>query len=238
MAMGQSYFIWNGIDSRAQGIMLRRAAPLIRPEERVKHTTIPGLSGDLTEIEGEHVYNSYIQTIEMSVRYGTQVKAIFDWLRGAGYVTFSGDPDKRQQARVIGAVTLEKVSRNMDHWSGSVQFYCQPLKQRIYDIAETMTAAGTIRNNGDVACRPIILATPGSGASTMDITVNGKTLTLTGVDGIRRIDCQAQEITNAEKTALYTVKSGGPFPVLEQGVNEISGSGWARLDIYKNERFL
>lgn len=236
--MGQSYFIWNGIDSRAQGIMLRRAAPLIRPEERVKHTTIPGLSGDLTEIEGEHIYNSYIQTIEMSVRDGPQVKTIFDWLRGAGYVTFSGDPDKRQEARVIGAVTLDKVSRNMDHWAGAVQFYCQPLKQRIYDIAETLTATGTIRNNGDVASRPIILATPSSGASTMTISVNGKTLTLTSVDGIRRIDCQAQEISNLDKTALYTVKSGGPFPILERGGNTISGTGWATLAIFKNERFL
>ena len=236
--MGQSYFIWNGIDSRAQGIMLRRAAPLIRPEERVKHTTIPGLSGDLTEIEGDHIYNSYIQTIEMSVRDGTQVKTIFDWLRGAGYVTFSGDPDKRQEARVIGAVTMDKVSRNMDHWAGAVQFYCQPLKQRIYDIAETLTATGTIQNNGDVASRPVILATPSSGASTMTIAVNGKTLTLTGVDGIRRIDCQAQEISNLDKTALYTVKSGGPFPILDRGRNTISGTGWANLAIFKNERFL
>lgn len=236
--MGQSYFIWNGIDSRSQGIMLRKAAPLIRPEERVRHTTIPGLSGDLTEIEGEHVYNSYIQTVEMSVRDGTQVRHIFDWLRGGGRVTFSSDPDKAQDARVIGAVTLEKVSRNMDHWAGTVQFYCQPLKRRLFELAETLTASGTIQNRGDVASRPLILATPSIGATTMTITVGRKTLTITSVDGIRRIDCQVQEITDAEQTALYTVKSGGPFPILERGANLISGTGWSSLAIYKNERFL
>lgn len=236
--MGQSYFIWNGIDCRAQGIMLRKPAPLIRPEERVKHTTIPGLSGDLTEIEGEHVYNSYIQTVEMSVRDGTRVRPIFDWLRGSGFVTFSGDPDKQQPARVIGAVTLEKVSRNLDHWAGTVQFYCQPLKRRMYDLAETLTASGTIQNRGDVASRPVIVATPTSGATTMTITVNGTPLVLTGVDGVRRIDCQAQEISNEGQTALYTVKSAGQFPILERGGNLISGTGWASLAIYKNERFL
>lgn len=236
--MGQSYFIWNGIDCRAQGIMLRKPAPRIRPEERVKHTTIPGLSGDLTEIEGEHVYNSYIQTVELSVRDGTRVRPIFDWLCGSGFVTFSSDPDKQQPARVIGAVTLEKVSRNLDHWAGTVQFYCQPLKQRLYELAETLSAAGTIQNRGDVSCKPVIIATPSSGVSTMTITVGGKTLTLTGVDGVRRIDCQAQEITNAAKTALYTLKSAGPFPILARGANAISGTGWASLVIYKNERFL
>lgn len=236
--MGQSYFIWNGIDSRTQGIVLRKPAPLIRPEERVKHTTIPGLSGDLTEIEGEHIYNSYIQTVEMSVRDHTQVRSIFGWLRGGGYITFSSDPDKEQEARIIGAVTLERVSRNLDHWAGTVQFYCQPLKQRIYDLAETLTASGTIRNNGDVVCKPIILATPSSGATTMTIAIGGKTLSLTGVDGIRKIDCLAQEITNADETALYTVKSAGPFPTLERGGNLITGSGWSKLEIYKRERFL
>lgn len=234
----QSYFIWNGIDSRSMGIRMRHAAPLIRPEERVQHVVIPGLSGDLTETEGEHIYNSYIQTISFSVQDGTQVHSVFRWLRGSGYITFSGEPDREQPARVIGAVPLDKVSRNLDIWAGQAQFYCQPLKQRIYDIAETLTAVGTIRNSGDVACKPIIVATPTSGASTMTITVNGKTLTLTQVDGVRRIDCLAQEISNANRTVLETVHSGGPFPVLEQGSNAISGTGWSKLEIYKNERFL
>lgn len=234
----QSYFIWNGIDCRSMGIRLAHAAPLIRPEERVQHVVIPGLSGDLTETEGEHIYNSYIQTIAFSVQDSIQVRGVFRWLRGAGYITFSGEPDREQPARVIGAVTLDKVSRNLDIWTGQAQFYCQPLKQRIYDIAETLTAAGTVRNGGDVACRPIIVATPASGQTTMTITVNGKTLTISQVDGVRRIDCLAQEISNADQTVLETVHSGGPFPVLQMGSNAISGTGWSRLQIYKNERFL
>lgn len=234
----QSYFIWNGIDCRSMGIKLAHAAPLIRPEERVQHVVIPGVSGDLTETEGEHIYNSYIQTLQISVRDGSNVRGVFRWLRGAGYITFSSDPDKEQEARIIGAVTLDKLSRNQDIWVGQVQFHCQPLKQRIYSIAETLTAAGTIRNSGDVASKPLIVATPATGSTTMTITVNGKTLTLTQVDGVRRIDCLAQEISKAGQTALETVNSAGPFPVLQQGGNEISGTGWSRLDIYKNERFL
>ena len=233
----QSYFIWNGIDSRAMGVITRRHAPLIRPEERVEHVQIPGRSGDLTETEGENIYNSYIQTISFSVTDGSRVRDVFRWLRGSGTVTFSSDPDKEQDARVIGAVTLERVSRNLDRWAGQAQFYCQPLKKRIYDIAETLTAAGTIRNNGDVDAYPVILAYPGA-ESSMTITVNGESFVITNIRGIRRIDSGAREVTNALRTVLCTIDSSGPFPVLHPGSNTIAGSGWTKLEIYKNERFL
>ena len=92
--MAQSFFIWNGIDCRSRGVYLRGPAPIVRPEERVKHVTIPGRSGDVTETEGENIYNSYIQTVSFSAIGGFRLREIYKWLRGAGYVTFSGEPDK------------------------------------------------------------------------------------------------------------------------------------------------
>ena len=130
--MRQSFFIWKGVDCRAMGIIMRGPAPIVRPEERVKHVEIPGVAGDYTETEGEDIYNSYIQTVSMSVRDGYNVRKVFRWLRGKGFVTFSGEPDRRQPARIIGAVTLNKISRNLDAWAGEVQFYCQPLKELLY----------------------------------------------------------------------------------------------------------
>ena len=234
----QSYFIWNGVDSRTKGLITKSHAPLIRPEERVAHVQIPGRSGDLTELEGNDIYNSYIQTVSFSVVGADRVNDVFNWLRGDGYVTFSGEPDRRQKARVIGAITLERVSRNMDHWRGTAQFYCQPLKERQYSTAETLTAAGTVRNAGDVDAFPVIIATPALGAGTMTVTVNGKTLTISNVSGAVRIDSAAQEVSDENRTELLTLNTGGPFPVLAVGSNTVGGSGWASLEIYKNERFL
>ena len=233
----QSYFIWNGVDSRAMGIITKAHAPLIRPEERVNHVQIPGRSGDLTEIEGENIFNSYIQTVSFSAVGKDRAIGVFRWLRGEGYITFSGEPDRRQKARVVGAVTLERVSRNMDHWRGQVQFYCQPLKERTYDTAETLTAAGAVYNAGDVDAHPVILAYPGV-ATSMTITVNGIDFVIANVRNIRRIDCGAKEVTNALETVLCTIDSSGAFPVLHPGSNTISGSGWTKLEIHKNERFL
>ena len=236
--MGQSFFIWKNKDCRALGVRLSGPVPIVRPEERVKHVQIPGMEGDLTQLEGEDIYNSYIQTVSFSVAGASAVQQVYQWLRGAGYVTFSGEPDKRQQARVIGAITLDRVSRNLDRWTGQAQFYCQPLKERIYENAVTLTAAGSVINAGDVAAYPVIVATPASGETTLVITVGGKSLTISNVTGDVRIDSAAMEVSNAARTAILTANSGGPFPVLLPGENAVGGSGWSQLVITMNERFL
>ena len=237
--MGKSYFIWNGIDCRTMGITLAGPVGIVRPEERIEHVQIPGRSGDLTLTEGENIYNSYIQTATIQVRGGMHARDVWKWLRGSGYVTFSGEPDRKQPARIVGAITLNKHSYNLDWWEGEVQFYCQPLKQLLTEGTVQITSSGsTVVNNGDVASRPVITATASS--TSMSITVGGKTLTITGLtngtDYI--IDSEIMEVSNALRTALLTANSLGDFPMLAPGSNTITGSGWSKLVIDRRERFL
>ena len=237
--MAQSYFIWNGIDCRTMGIILRGPAAIIRPEERVKHVEIPGRSGDLTETEGENVYNSYIQTVSISVRGGFRLRDVYKWLRGDGYVTFSGEPDKRQRARVIGAITLNKVSRNMDHWAGECQFYCQPLKEALTGKTDTVSSSGTaVFNSGDVNEKPRITLTASGTSAT--VAVGGKTLTITGLTSASSyiIDSEVMEMTDSTGATLLTKNTSGDFPVFAPGSNTITGSGWSSLSIVRRERFL
>ena len=241
--MAQSYFIWKGIDCRSMGVILQGPVPIIRPEERVNHIEIPGRSGDLTEIEGESdeekIYNSYIQTVTIEVNGGYRVREIYNWLKGSGFVTFHGEPDRKQMARVIGAITLNKHSRNLDWWVGEVQFYCQPLKQLLTEGTVQITSSGSaVMNTGDEWARPKITATA-SGTS-MTITANGKTLTITGLTSGQQyiIDSEIMEVTNANRTALLTKDSVGDFPKLKPGSNTITGSGWSKLVFERRERFL
>lgn len=241
--MAQSYFIWKGIDCRSMGVILQGPVPIIRPEERVNHIEIPGRSGDLTEIEGESdeekIYNSYIQTVTIEVNGGYRVREIYNWLKGSGYVTFHGEPDRKQLARVIGAITLNKHSRNLDWWVGEVQFYCQPLKQLLTEGTVQITSSGSaVMNTGDEWARPKITATA-SGTS-ITITANGKTLTITGLTSGQQyiIDSEIMEVTNANRTALLTKDSVGDFPKLKPGSNTITGSGWSKLVFERRERFL
>ena len=184
--MPQSFFIWKGEDCRGRGITLRGPAPIIRAEERVQHVQIPGRSGDLTETEGENIYNSYIQTVSFSVAGAENVPEVYAWLRGAGYVTFSGEPTKKQKARIIGAITLNRISRNMDRWAGEAQFYCEPLKELSGEQAVEITTSGTtITNPGDVESRPLITIT---GSGDVTVRIGEKSLSITGSANGWKID--------------------------------------------------
>ena len=240
--MGQSYFIWKNKDCRAMGVRLSGPVPIVRPEERVEHVQIPGRSGDLTELEGAEVYNSYIQTATILVHGGYRVREIYNWLKGAGYVTFSGEPDRRQQARVIGAITLNKHSHNLDWWTGEVQFYCQPLKEKLQNDTVQITASGTnVQNAGDVVSKPKITMTASSTSAT--ISAGGKqimimTLTSGHIYEIDAETCEVIDITTPATPVNWTNQSTGEFPVLNPGANSVTGSGWSKLVIDKRERFL
>lgn len=236
--MGQSFFVWKGIDCRAMGVRLRGPAPIIRPEERVNHITIPGRSGDLTQLEGENIYNSYIQTVTIMVHGSNRMgKTIFNWLRGEDWVTFSGEPDKKQKARIIGAVTLDRHSYNMDWWEGELQFYCQPLKELLQTETVAITQAGAVTNRGDVTSRPVIRAE--LTGSNVTVTIGGKSFSVTGVSGdVIEIDSDAEEVLNYNGSTLYTNKSTGAFPVLAPGDNMVQGSGWSKLTFDRRERYL
>ena len=247
--MGQSFFIWNGVDCRSKGIWLKGPVPLVRPEERVKHVQIPGASGDLTQLEGEDIYNSYIQTASLIVKGGFRVRDVYRWLRGAGYVTFSGDPDKKQAARIIGAITLNKHSYNLDWWVGECQFYCQPYKELLNDLTITVSTSGTIiRNFGDVTCKPLYKVTVNSAKTSFTLTSgwqreSSSLMSQISVSGLTTnypdvyIDCEAQEIYDGNGN-LITSKSSGAFPLLGPGNNAIAFSNVTSVDITKRERYL
>jgi len=230
--MAQSYFVWQGMDCRSMGVRLAAPVPIVWPEERVEHIQIPGRSGDLTAVEGEHIYNSYIQTAQITVIGGQRAGEVKRWLRGSGYVTFSGEPDKRQMARVIGAVTLNKVSRNLDLWRGEVQFYCQPLKERVYRETSTVSRGGVIRNTGDVREYPTITVTATAS------TVRVGSLALTGMTSgsVIVIDCAAQMVTVGVQSVMS--KATGAFPYLDIGENTLTGTGWTTASVAREERFL
>ena len=237
--MGKSFFIWNGKDCRSMGVTLEGPPPIVRGEERVKHVTIPGRAGELTQTEGECIYQGYIQNVTIQVRGSYRVREIQNWLKGSGEVTFCGEPDRKQKARVIGAVTLDRHSRNLDVRVGEVQFYCEPLKEKLSSDLSTITSSGsTVRNNGDTVSRPMITMTASSTSAT--IVSGGKTLTITGLTSNNDyvIDSDAEIITNANGSTNLTANSSGGFPLLNVGNNTVTGSGWSKLVIDRKERFL
>lgn len=236
------YFIWNGKDSRSMGIELGAAIPIIRPEERVEHVQIPGRSGDMTRLESDDdsdpVFNSYIQTATIEVNGNYRTREIFNWLRGSGYVTFHGEPDRRQEARIIGAITLNRHSKNGPYWVGECQFYCQPMKELIQNKKTDIEPDAVVRNTGDVTERPEWSFMAEDTSAT--ITAGGNTLELTGltIGNEYLIRSDVQMAMTADKTTDISKNTSGKYPILLPGDNTVTGSGWDTITIWRRERFL
>ena len=227
-------FTWNGVNCRDKGIRLQSMPPVIKPEERVEHVTIPGRAGEMALTEGADIYNSYIQTIPMAVKTEAAVHEVENWLRGDGWVTFSGQPGLKQKARVIGAVTFTKHGRNSDWWDGEVQFYCDPIKHPTVDQTIVISESGTaVTNPGDLRGYPRITVT-GSGIVT--IASGGATLTIPECQNGWIIDCENEWIL-AGNTPQMNACSGS-FPVFNPGDNAVTFTGATALTIAPNWRYL
>lgn len=229
-------FTWNGWNCRDMGIRLREMPPIIRPEERIQHVTIPGRSGELTMAEGEDVYNSYIQTIPLAVKTEEAVRAAESWLRGSGVVSFSGQPTLQQAARVINAVTFTKHSRNSVWWDGEVQFYCDPIKYKVNEAALEISESGTtIENPSGLISFPLITL-HGDGTFAATVRCGGNTLTVPSATEGLVIDCENKWMIR-NGIPLMTACSGN-FPVLNPGENVITFTGASSVTVQPRIRYL
>ena len=227
-------FTWNGTNCRTVGIRLQSMPEVVRPEERVSHVIVPGRSGEMTLTEGDDIYNSYIQTIPIAVNTLAAVKQAETWLKGAGWVTFGGEPNLKQYARIINAVTFRKHGRNSNWWDAEVQFYCDPIKYSTSEEPIEITTSGTtITNAGDLKSFPRIAIT-GSGLVT--VKIGGNTLTIPScVDGWV-IDTENEWIL--QNGVPQTNVCSGKFPTLAVGDNVITFTGATKVTVAPNIRYL
>lgn len=233
--MARYYFIWNGYPSYNRGILLPDAPEIIRPEERIEHVTIPGRSGELTLTEGDDIYNSYIQTIPMNIHERSALKTAEEWLRGDGDVTFSSEPTLKQKARIINAVTFRKHSKNLDWWSGDVQFYCDPIKHPVSDSVIEVTSSGaTVNNPGMIKALPLIEIT-GSGLIT--VTIGGKTISLPNCVSGWVLDCENKWVLQSGIPVAGAYS--GEFPEIPTGNAIVAFTGSVtKLKITPRWRYL
>ena len=234
-----SYFIWNGVHSRDMGIYLSGPAPIMRGKERVSNMTVLGRPGTLTLTEGEDVYEPY--TVQLTVRAREPINTVYRWLRGSGYVTFSGEPDVRQPARIVGQVQLTKISKHLSYWEGNVQFYCQPLKELIHEPEYAVTNGAQLVNLGDVTEKPVFTFDGAYGDIALGIGDSELVIAnLPQEAGGCVVDCDAGYVLSFDRTQLLTNLSAGDFPTIPVGTStlRIGGSHTGTVTIGRRQRWL
>lgn len=215
------HFIWNGTRSDAMHIFYNERTPVIRPEERVEHIVIPGRTGELTQVEGENIFNSYIQTIALTVDGLENVPAVEAWLRGDGYVTFDTQPELKQRARIINAVTFQRHSKNANYYTGEVQFYCDPVKGLLAEDDIEVTASGTtLTNPGTLPAFPEIQI---EGSGVVSISIGGKTLIIPDCESGWVADCKNKWILDDGVPQFDAWQ--GEFPEIPVGESAILYTG-------------
>ena len=237
-----SYFVFNGVNSRDMGIYLQGPAPIMRGKERVIQQTVLGRAGALTLPEGDDVYEPYTQ--QLVLRAHEPVNSISAWLRGDGKVTFSGEPELVQEARVINQTQFKRISPHLKWWEGTVQFLCQPLKALRHEPEYMIASGDTLTNLGDVAERPILTFAGAYG--TFLVTVGTQTLAITNLPAEKGgvvVDCGANMVLSYDKTVLLTNLSERDFPVLPRGRSSLSftagaNSSCGTVTIGRRQRWL
>lgn len=207
--MAEPYFVWNGKDSRAMGVIVTGIPPVVYPSERVEEAKILGRSGSVLLTEGDDIYDGYYKAVTIANRGAVDHREIAAWLRGSGTLVLSTEPGYSYDARVIKEAQAKRLFRNV--YEGSVAFFVQPLKAE-YPQQPAITVEGSgdgstaIKARGDVAARPVYRV---EGTGTVVLTVGdasetgaGSVLSVAleeGMDGFV-VDTDAAMVTSLDGT--------------------------------------
>jgi phage-related protein len=229
------YFIFNGVDSRAMGVHVIKYPPIIRPAERLKYVTIPGRAGDLTQSEGENIFDAYTRAMEVSNARGFSLDAVRKWLRGRGTMIIGNEPQFAYQVDLGAQCQYDKIIRGI--WGGPLQMRTQPYKlDATPESPITVTASpATITNPGDVRAKPRVVI---NGSGNITLTMGGKTLIITGAQSGWVYDAALEWVTDANGVPMFNVSSG-TYPDLPVGQSAVLFTGnVTSLEITPRWRYL
>lgn len=227
-----NYFVWNDRTTIDLGIRIESPAPIQRGEERVTKVTVPGRIGQLTLAEGIHVYDPYLQTQHVFVPTH-RVSETLRWLSGEGRITFSSEPERVQEARVIHDFNLSKLSKNLEWWEGDVSFLCQPFKKRRVPAIVTLDSCSMLINGGDIEETPIITV---YGTGDCELTIADKTLVIPSVTDGAVIDCEIMEVFDLNGN--YKTGISGEYPHPPRGAYTVELTEGFSAAVQRGERFL
>jgi phage-related protein len=217
----ESWFEWKGERCTEYGIHVVRQPEIIRPNERVTFTAVPGRSGTLTLQEGWDVYDDFLLSVECAVRDTAQLNAMLAWLKGSDKVTFANRQGGFYFAHIVNQIPFEQVLRGRSNCRFTLTFRCQPFFYLTGTEDITVTASGTyVTNPGMVSSEPKLAITLAGDA---EITVGGSYFTLNGLTGIVTVDTALME-TYQDYTSCNSHLSGD-YPTLLAGQNIITWTG-------------
>ncbi|MBQ8619930.1 MAG: hypothetical protein IJ418_20815 [Clostridia bacterium] len=215
------WFEWNGVKCTDYGIYVTEQPPITLPAERATFTNVPGRSGSLTTLEGDHVYDDLLLTAQCIIKDTSRIHEIASYLMGGGTVTFANRDGGFYYARIVNQIPFETILRGNPHRAFAVNFRCKPFWYVDPAAPIALSSSGTfITNPGNVFSEPVITVN-GSGEVTLMVGMTIVELDLSG--GSITIDTPLMEAYSGSMSANSAMS--GDFPTLLPGANAVSWSG-------------
>lgn len=220
-----SYFRFKGVHSDSMGLIVNSYPPIVRAQQRVETTKVPGKHGEVTLLGGPPVFEAYTRSCQCMIGPGADIPALSAWLSGRGDLVMGNEPNYVYQAALIDAIPFDKILREREHRGFSLGFLCQPLK-RLAETEQdiTLTASGGfVQNPGHVRSRPLMQVT---GSGTIRIMLGQESITMiSGLGGTILIDSEVGIATNTTKTVNMSPMVSGDWPAIPVGKVPISWTG-------------
>lgn len=225
--------IWAGKSSQDLGIVIEKAPNISRPARKFTTYTIPGRSGDI--IEPQNAWSNYIQSYSIWAGGYTDgsaqlsMSAISAWLlspQGYQRLEDNFEPDIFREAYFAGPIEAEDILSQVGKCE--IQFNCKPQRYlKIGEKTKTCSSGDVIFNPTQFEAKPLIKV---YGSGNASISINGSTLTITGMTDYLYIDCETMDIyrqTSENKNSLVS----GQFPTLAPESNTIVYTNLSSVEI-------
>lgn len=218
-----AWFIYNGIDSRDMGVIVRQLPDLHRPKQNVTYTPVPGRDGRLRQTDGS--VDVYQTTLTVNC-HGRTLAEVYDWLRGSGWLISSNEPARKIDVDLYAQGSDDRFRLASGACWDDVTFSVtvQPYRYFTEDVVEEITASpAAVTNPGTAKCRPRIII---RGSGDVTVTVGLSQMDFGGLtDGVE-VDCGAQECLSLDGMELLNgLAVMDEFPVLEPGLSYITYAG-------------
>lgn len=251
----------NGIKSHDVGVIVASSKSMARAVEGYEAINVPGraplfgsdpvydnidISYDLRllpdpEIEGGAIVD--VSLVDEAVLGNESLAGIAsaprwvaNWIRGTGgyqIIRDSYNPGYFRKGFATNQIPIERVIKNFGR--ASINFSCDPfLYPDTGNDVITLTASGTVDNPEWYESLPYIKC---HGNGNVTLTVNGQTISITGVSGYVEVDCESMDCHKGSQN-LNGNMSPANFPTFLPGENSVSFTGCEKVEIIPRWRTL
>ena len=221
------WFEFAGARNTDKGVRLLSLPVRYHPAERGKLVEVPGRDGYLWAADG--AFDNVLTRVQCQTADDADMAVVSAWLRGAGELRFSDDPDRFYRARVTKEFSQSAAMNRFVNQAFTVTFDCQPFLYHVEaedgDDAEITTSPHTLTNPGTYESAPRIKIT---GTGTAVLTIGTQIVEVDDLGGGIIIDSELGECFDLTETQLknsVVTLMDDDFPTLAPGANIISWTG-------------